>query len=375
MSRAANAIGCVALAVYGGCVGRPRAIPPAPVEIEPLDGVWIAPLSKGPVAVFELPLPPCFGTGDQDADASASILVQTALAPVEFRADTLKGVVGPSIVLPAEGPLMPRLRREGRLFFGWVAGSIGSQIEIAGRCDNRTAFVTKMPVESVPLPELRLPFVCRRWKAFYGPSATSAHRRAAIKFEGASRTIGMERFGIDWARIEDEVRMDAKDKDNRAYLSYGTPVVAVADGVTTATHDGIPENETGPTSRAVPITEQTIGGNFVALKIAGADAVAFYAHLQPRSIRVNVGDRVHAGDVLGLLGNSGNSTSPHLHFHVAHVPSEQANSMGVFAPLRASSMPYRERKLGIIDAGSCTLREGILPAEDDIVDAAACASP
>jgi hypothetical protein len=185
----------------------------------------------------------------------------------------------------------------------------------------------------------------------------------------------MERFGIDWARVEDEARMDAKEKDNRAYLSYGTPVVAVADGVILAKQDGISENEGGPTSRAVPITEQTIGGNFLALKIDGAPAVAFYAHFQPGSISRNVGDRVHAGDVLGLLGNSGNSTSPHLHFHVAFLPNEATISKGEFAPLRASSMPYRVRKLGLVEGGSCTVREGILPGEDDVVDAAACATP
>ena len=38
------------------------------------------------------------------------------------------------------------------------------------------------------------------------------------------------------------------------------------------------------------------------------------AHLQPGSISVKRGDRVKAGQVLGLLGNSGNSTEPHLHF-------------------------------------------------------------
>ena len=45
---------------------------------------------------------------------------------------------------------------------------------------------------------------------------------------------------------------------------------------------------------------------------------AFYAHLQPGSIRVKPGDRVRRGQVLGLLGNSGNSDAPHLHFHISN---------------------------------------------------------
>ena len=44
---------------------------------------------------------------------------------------------------------------------------------------------------------------------------------------------------------------------------------------------------------------------------------ALYVHLQPGSLRVKVGDKVKRGQVLGLLGNSGNSDAPHLHFHVA----------------------------------------------------------
>src|SRR3712207_8545465 len=47
----------------------------------------------------------------------------------------------------------------------------------------------------------------------------------------------------------------------------------------------------------------------------------FYAHLQRGSVEVEVGDEVQAGDQLGLLGNTGNSSAPHLHFHVMAGPS------------------------------------------------------
>ena len=57
---------------------------------------------------------------------------------------------------------------------------------------------------------------------------------------------------------------------------------------------------------------------------------AFYAHLQPKGIRVKVGDKVRRGQVLALLGNSGNSDAPHLHFHVT-----DGNS-----PLGAEGLPY-----------------------------------
>ena len=67
----------------------------------------------------------------------------------------------------------------------------------------------------------------------------------------------------------------------------------------------------------VPITLETVGGNNVIMEI-GDGLYAFYAHLQPGSLRVKVGDKVRRGQVLGLLGNSGNSSEPHLHFHICN---------------------------------------------------------
>jgi murein DD-endopeptidase len=63
----------------------------------------------------------------------------------------------------------------------------------------------------------------------------------------------------------------------------------------------------------------------------GDGRYAFYEHLQHGSIRVKPGDRVKTGHVLGLLGNSGSSSSgPHLHFHVANTSST----------LAAEGLPY-----------------------------------
>ena len=125
-----------------------------------------------------------------------------------------------------------------------------------------------------------------------------------------------QRFAIDWVRVgPNGETYSGEFKDNRSFHAYGTEILAVADGVVGGLKDGILENVPGRTSRAVPITLETVGGNYVALDLGG-NRFAFYAHLQPGSFKVKLGDRVRKGQVLALLGNSGNSTEPHLHFQV-----------------------------------------------------------
>jgi murein DD-endopeptidase MepM/ murein hydrolase activator NlpD len=63
-----------------------------------------------------------------------------------------------------------------------------------------------------------------------------------------------------------------------------------------------------------------------------------YAHLIPGSLRVKVGDRVRRGQVLGRLGNSGNSDAPHIHFHLC-----DANS-----PLGCEGLPYVMERFEVV---------------------------
>lgn len=166
------------------------------------------------------------------------------------------------------------------------------------------------------------------WLAANGPSNTSGHRRALIPVGGAAHIA--QRFAIDWVQLREDGKTWAGDQlKNESYRAYGAEVLAVADGTVTAVKDGIPENIPGATSRAVPITLETVGGNHVILDL-GQGRYAFYAHLKPGSLRVKLGDKVKRGQVLGLVGNSGNSTEPHLHFHVSNKNS----------PLSSEGLPY-----------------------------------
>ena len=48
--------------------------------------------------------------------------------------------------------------------------------------------------------------------------------------------------------------------------------------------------------------------------------VSVLCHFQPGSVQVKVGDRVKSGQPLGKCGNSGNSSEPHIHYHLQHSP-------------------------------------------------------
>jgi peptidase M23-like protein len=207
------------------------------------------------------------------------------------------------------------------------------------------------------VPVIGPPLHGDNWVAGNGPSNSSGHRRTLIPVDGRVRIA--QRFAIDWVRLNaDGKTFTGDEKDNKNYRAYGSDALAVADGTVTEVKDGIPENVPGINSRAVPITLETVGGNHVVLDI-GHGRYAFYAHLQPGSLKVKLGDHVKRGQVLGLVGNSGNSTEPHLHFHLG-----DANS-----PLGSEGIPYALESFDAKPKPGAPLSKHRMeiPVEDEIV--------
>ena len=216
-----------------------------------------------------------------------------------------------------------------------------------------------------PVVVISSPLVGQDWVAANGPSNTSLHRRALIPINGHAYIS--QRFAIDWVQVYPDGKTYKGDpSDNKNYRAYGTEIHAVADGVVTQVGDGIPQNTPGAKSLAVPITLETIGGNHVIMEI-GNGLFAFYAHMQPGSLRVKVGDKVTRGQALGLLGNTGNSSEPHLHFQICSANSE-LGSEGL--PYAFASFEVQgkagEDKLSLFPAGPVK-HEMEIPTEDEIV--------
>lgn len=166
------------------------------------------------------------------------------------------------------------------------------------------------------------------WLAASGLSNMSGHRRTVTVLDGKVRVP--QRFATDWVKLGADGKLfHDSPTQNANWYGYGTDVLAVANAVVAEVKDGIPENEATAAKKAVPITLETAAGNHVILNL-GRGYFALYAHLQPGSLRVKVGDRVRRGQLLASVGNSGNSDAPYLHFHIA-----DANS-----PLGAEGIPF-----------------------------------
>ena len=180
------------------------------------------------------------------------------------------------------------------------------------------------------------------WRALNGPGPGSGHWATMIASDGAGRFP--DRFAIDWVRLGADGKTFAGDRSrNENFHAYGQPILAVANGVVVAAKDGIAENVAG--TRAVTVTPETVCGNHVTVRLA-EHQFAFYCHLQPASIRVRTGQRVRRGQVLGLIGNSGDSSEPHLHFQVSDRNSVTASE----------GLPYLLESYEVVDSEPGTVR-------------------
>jgi len=99
----------------------------------------------------------------------------------------------------------------------------------------------------------------------------------------------------------------------RDYYGFGQNLYAVGNGTIVYAHDGVPDIEI--TTEKPPVTIDTALGNGVVIDL-GDNKYACYGHMVNGSVRVKVGDTVTEGQVIGLMGNTGNSDAPHLHFQV-----------------------------------------------------------
>jgi urea transporter len=128
--------------------------------------------------------------------------------------------------------------------------------------------------------------------------------------DGKHTHKGLWRHGLDFEGRTSEGKAHKDDgKELRDYVCYGLPVVAAGAGTVALVEDGIPDNRPGE------LNTRDNWGNAVVIR-HGEGLFSVCAHLQPKSLRVKVGDVVTPGMEIGRCGNSGRSAVPHLHFQV-----------------------------------------------------------
>jgi murein DD-endopeptidase MepM/ murein hydrolase activator NlpD len=150
---------------------------------------------------------------------------------------------------------------------------------------------------------------------------TSGHR-AHVVATSSGGYVTPEMFAIDWARVVNGRLYSGDGSRNSDYPTYGSALYAVANGTVVLARDNqpdIPPNSPLNTNPFLQSPEDNLG-NGVILKI-GPGRYACYAHMKPGSVRVRRGQRVRVGQRIGLVGNSGQTTGPHLHFGIQRQPS------------------------------------------------------
>ncbi len=170
--------------------------------------------------------------------------------------------------------------------------------------------------------------------AFNGCCASPGHVRTILSVGGRARSS--ERFAIDWMKADRHNRLSTGDGTrNEDYFVYGLPIRAVADGRVLVATDGAPDTPALQRTTTT-VTPGLAAGNHVIQSLGGG-RYGMYAHIKPGSVRVKPGQRVRKGQVIGLVGSSGNSDAPHLHFQVTDAPS----------PLGADGLPYVFERFGL----------------------------
>jgi hypothetical protein len=162
------------------------------------------------------------------------------------------------------------------------------------------------------------------WLTFNGcGNPPSLHRSIRLPIDGRAYSKP-ETFAIDWIQMVDGRPFTGDGARNEQWYCHGAEVTSATAGTVVEVSNGMPDQtpNTAPANLHQPVD---FGENHVTVQME--DGVwAFYGHLIADSIKVKVGDSVVAGQVLGLLGNSGNSTAPHLHFGLLDGPDPLANN-------------------------------------------------
>jgi len=174
----------------------------------------------------------------------------------------------------------------------------GRVCQLSVRPDERKAYPSPF-MDYRTKTSLRLPFK-GEWYVFWGGRSLDENHHAASR---------SQRFAHDLAIMRKESTHRGEGRKLSDYYCYGKPVLAPAAGTVVWLESTRPDQEIGTSDPAHPI------GNGVVID-HGNGEFSVIAHLQPGSLKVRLGQHVKPGQKLGRCGNSGNTSEPHIHYHL-----------------------------------------------------------
>lgn len=227
-------------------------------------------------------------------------------------------VVWLDVAVDADAPVPTELTHSVELAVGEpVPGLIGADVT---QTVAPVHVSTRTPVLIAP------PLDGPRWLDADSCCDMTAHRMALNPING--KLYASERFAVDYVQLTDDYRLFRGAPTALAsYPYFGAPVHAAGTGKVLSVGDDLPEQIPPESPSGLPL-DQYVGNHVV--QDLGDGNYALYAHLKPGSVTVKPGDVLRSGQPIGALGNSGNSSAPHLHFHVMDGPD----------PLAANGLPF-----------------------------------
>lgn len=199
--------------------------------------------------------------------------------------------------------------------------SISHLIQYEVDTKTEQVIIGQTPINPAKPVVISAPLQGKNWLAVNG-----WHRRAMMPING--RLFLAQRYALDYMQLDDKHKLfQSMPLENTKYFSYNQPILAVADATVVEAVDKFSDQVPGkfPTDT----TLQNVNGNYILLDIGGGN-YAYYAHIKPGTVQVKKGQALKKGQVIAQVGNTGNSSAPHLHFHVIDSTS----------PLGSNGVPF-----------------------------------
>ncbi|MGD0590478.1 MAG: peptidoglycan DD-metalloendopeptidase family protein [Bacteroidota bacterium] len=198
----------------------------------------------------------------------------------------------------------------------------------------------------IPVPArnsviLRLPFE-GKWLVLWGGDTKELNQHHDVQ---------NQRCAFDFLMVDDSGRTyKGNGKENEDYFAFSQNILCPADGIVTDVISGVRDNAPGS------MNPYSALGNAVFIEHS-KNEVSVIAHFKEGSIRVRAGDKVKSGQVIGLCGNSGNSSEPHIHFHLQNTPVIQDGA----------GIKCQFGKVNIFGIGKREIKPDYSPVKGDII--------